>query len=91
MGRIVITREPFLASFGQRNDSILFRRLGNSATPARMEKIANAKEELYRLLIRREGISPLPGVADWVHRLHKERWLQAVASLLPTRQYRCGA
>ena len=80
---VVIKREQFLASFGQRNDSILSQWLGNTATPARMEKIANAKEKLYRQLIRRDGIPPLPGVADWVHRLHKEGWLQAVASAAP--------
>lgn len=80
---IVITREQFLASFGQRNDAILSRWLGNTATPALIGKIGKAKEELYRHLIRRDGISPLPGVADWVHRLHKEGWLQAVASAAP--------
>ena len=80
---IGITREQFLSSFGQRNDSILSRWLGNTVTPARIERIANAKEELYRHLIRRDRISPLPGVEDWVHRLHKEGWLQAVASAAP--------
>ena len=62
---IVITREQFLASFGQRNDSILPRWLGSAASPERMVEFANAKEELYRHLIRRNGISPLPGVAHW--------------------------
>lgn len=80
---INITREQFLASFGQRNDSILPRWLGVSATPERMARISNAKEELYRHLVRRNGISPLPGVAHWVHRLHKEGWLQAIASAAP--------
>ena len=80
---ISITREQFLSSFGQRNDSILPQWLGTAATPERIEKIGNAKEELYRHLIRRDGISPLPGVADWIRRLHKQGWLQAVASAAP--------
>jgi beta-phosphoglucomutase family hydrolase len=80
---IAITRGQFLASFGQRNDSIVPRWLGTAATPERIEKIANAKEELYRQLVRRDGISPLPGVAHWLHRLHKEGWLQAIASAAP--------
>ncbi len=80
---IVITREQFLSSFGQRNDSILSRWLGAAATPERMERIANAKEELYRRLIRENGISPLPGVANWVRQLHEQGWLQAVASSAP--------
>ena len=80
---IFITHAQFLSSFGQRNDSILRRWLGATATPERMERIANAKEELYRRRLRRNGISPLPGVANWLHRLHKEGWLQAIASAAP--------
>jgi len=80
---IAITHEQFLASFGQRNDSIIPRWLGAASTPERIERIADAKEELYRDLIRKNGISPLPGVATWVHRLHQQGWLQAVASSAP--------
>jgi HAD superfamily hydrolase (TIGR01509 family) len=80
---IPITREQFLASFGQRNDSIIPRWLGAASTPERIERIGNAKEELYRQLVRRDGISPLPGVADWLRRLHHEGWLQAIASAAP--------
>ena len=80
---IGITREQFLSSFGQRNDSIIPRWLGTAATPERIKRISKAKEELYRYLLRRHGISPLPGVANWVHRLHKEGWLQAIASAAP--------
>jgi beta-phosphoglucomutase family hydrolase len=80
---ITITNEQFLSSFGQRNDSILPQWLGAAASPERMARIANAKEELYRHLVRKNGISPLPGVADWVRQLHKDGWLQAVASAAP--------
>jgi beta-phosphoglucomutase family hydrolase len=80
---ITITREQFLSSFGQRNDSIIPRWLGAATTPERIERIATAKEGLYRHLVRSEGISPLPGVAHWLHYLHKEGWLQAIASAAP--------
>src|SRR5262245_62014343 len=80
---ITITREQFLSSFGQRNDSIIPRWLGTAATPERIERISNAKEERYRYLLRQHGISALPGVANWVQRLHKEGWLQAIASAAP--------
>ncbi len=80
---VTITREQFLASFGQRNDSILPRWLGAAATPERIQNIANAKEELYRGLIRKYGIAPLPGVERWVHRLHEAGWKQAIASAAP--------
>jgi HAD superfamily hydrolase (TIGR01509 family) len=78
-----ITREQFLASFGQRNDSILSGWLCAAATPELIGRIGNAKEELYRELIRRHGMLSLPGVADWVRRLHEQRWAQAIASSAP--------
>src|SRR6266404_2641096 len=80
---IFITHRQFVSSFGQRNDSILPQWLGAGATPERMERIADAKEDLYRRRVRRNGISPLPGVADWLRRLHQEGWLQAIASAAP--------
>jgi beta-phosphoglucomutase family hydrolase len=80
---ISITHEQFLSSFGQRNDSILPRWLGASATAERIDKIANAKEDLYRGLIRRYGIAPLPGVERWVHQLREDGWEQTIASAAP--------
>jgi HAD superfamily hydrolase (TIGR01509 family) len=80
---ITITREQFLASFGQRNDSILPQWLGPSAVPERVARIAEAKEITYRNLVRRYGISPLPGVAKWLHWLCREGWRQAIASAAP--------
>ncbi len=80
---IFITHRQFVSSFGQRNDSILSEWLGVGTTPERMERIADAKEDLYRRRVRRNGISPLPGVADWLRRLHQEGWLQAIASAAP--------
>jgi beta-phosphoglucomutase len=80
---IAITREQFLSSFGQRNDSIIPRWLGAAATPESIERISKAKEELYRQLVRRDGMSPEPGVATWLHRLHNEGWQQAIASAAP--------
>jgi HAD superfamily hydrolase (TIGR01509 family) len=80
---VTLTHEQFPSSFGQRNDSIIPRWLGPSTTPAHITKIGNAKEELHRDLVRKKGISTLPGVANWVKRLHKEGWLQAIASAAP--------
>jgi len=80
---IPITHEQFLSSFGQRNDSILPQWLGAASTPERIAKLSSAKEELYRHLVRKDGILPLPGVASWVHRLHERGWLQAIASAAP--------
>lgn len=78
-----LTREQFLASFGQRNDSILREWLGPGATPEAIRRIGDAKEACYRRLVRELGLSPAPGAAEWVQRLHKESWAQAVASSAP--------
>jgi HAD superfamily hydrolase (TIGR01509 family) len=80
---IPITHEQFLSSFGQRDDSIIPRWLGAASTPERVARIAKVKEELYRQLIRKHGVEPLPGVASWIHRLHEQGWLQAIASAAP--------
>ncbi len=80
---VSVTREQFLSTFGQRNDSIIPKWLGSAATPERIERIAQAKEQLYRQLLRRDGIAPEPGVATWLHRLHQHGWLQAIASAAP--------
>jgi beta-phosphoglucomutase len=80
---IVITREQFLSTFGQRNDSIIPVWLGSAASAERIARIGEAKEELYRDLVQRVGIAPEPGVAAWLDRLHKDGWQQAVASAAP--------
>ena len=80
---IAISHKDFLASFGRRNDAILSQWLGSAATVERIERVGNAKEERYRDLVRRKGMPPLPGVAQWLRRLHAEGWLQAIASAAP--------
>ena len=78
-----VTREQFLSTFGQRNDSILSDWLGAEGSPERVSRISSAKEELYRKLVRTNGIRPLPGVRTWLRRLYERGWLQAVASAAP--------
>jgi len=80
---IPITRDQFVLTFGQRNDSILPRWLGAEAAADRMQRVGDAKEELYRRLVRESGLAPLPGAAEWVRRLQQENWRQAVASSAP--------
>jgi HAD superfamily hydrolase (TIGR01509 family) len=80
---IALTESQFASSFGQRNDAILTNWLGAAATPDRIREIGDAKEALYRTLMEREGIVPLPGAAEWVRRLHADGWRQAIASSAP--------
>ena len=69
---IAISRKVLPWSFGQRNDTILREWLGAAATAERIEQIGSAKEELYRELVRKNGMQALPGVAVWIHSLHEE-------------------
>jgi beta-phosphoglucomutase len=80
---VPITHDHFLATFGQRNDAILPHWLGADAPVERIVRVGDAKESLYRDLLRQGGITPLPGAAEWVSRLHAEGWPQAIASSAP--------
>ena len=82
---VSITREQFLATFGQRNDSFVPQWLGSGATPERVRRIGEAKESCYRRLVRQGGLAPAPGAAQWVKRLQQEGWAQAIASSAPRR------
>jgi beta-phosphoglucomutase family hydrolase len=83
-----IAYEEFLESFGQRNDSILRRWMGERIRPENIARIGDAKEALYRELARTEGLAPLPGAAEWVARLHESGWRQAIASSAPAENVR---
>ena len=78
-----ITYEQFLATFGQRNDSILRQWLGEKATSELIQRIGDAKEALYRQHVRQQGIRLLPGAWEWLHLLHRKGWGQAIASAAP--------
>ena len=80
---VPISHDQFVVTFGQRNDSILPRWLGVDATPDRIQRVGDAKEELYRRLVHESGLAPVPGAAEWVRRLQQENWRQAVASSAP--------
>jgi beta-phosphoglucomutase len=57
--------------------------MGKDATPERIQRLGDAKEERYREIVRRDGIAPLPGAAEWVARLKAAGWRQAIASSGP--------
>jgi len=80
---VSITEAQFLASFGQRNDTILMEWLGAGAGASQIQRVAEAKESFFREMVRNEGITPLLGAAEWVRRLHAEGWRQAIASSAP--------
>jgi HAD superfamily hydrolase (TIGR01509 family) len=85
---VEITYQQFLDSFGQKNDRILSTWCGAGITPETIARIGDAKETLYRQLAAIEGLTPLPGAALWVERLHHAGWRQAIASSAPAENVR---
>jgi HAD superfamily hydrolase (TIGR01509 family) len=80
---VELSREAFLASFGQRNDRILTAWFGPDADPARLVRIGEGKEAEYRRLAETHGLAPLPGAVDWLAALRRAGWRQAIASSAP--------
>lgn len=78
-----VTKEQFLASFGQRNDTILTGWLGGAAAPGLIRRIGDAKEAEYRRLVADEGIEFLPGAGEWMRALRRGGWREAIASAAP--------
>jgi len=79
---VQITYEQFLLSFGQRNDAILGAWLPG-APPERVVRLGDAKEACFRRLVAEGPLHPLPGAMEWITRLAKEGWRQAIASSAP--------
>ena len=83
-----LTYQQFLDSFGQKNDRILTSWLGARATPDVIRRVGDTKEALYRKFATVEGLTPLPGAAEWVRRLHRDGWRQAIGSSAPAENVR---
>ena len=82
---IEITYAQFVDSFGQKNDRIIRSWLGQQTTDDVIARIGDAKEEEYRRLALEKGVTALPGAIEWVERLRRDGWRQAIASSAPRR------
>ena len=78
-----LAHEQFIATFGQRNDTILRGWLGADLPVSEIDRIGGSKEALYRRFVRERGVRLLPGVERWLARLQAAGWRQAVASAAP--------
>jgi beta-phosphoglucomutase len=80
---VAITPEQFRASFGLRNDRILGGWLPDGTPVGIVQRLGDAKESEFRRLAAERGLTPLPGAAEWIARLHAAGWRQAIASSAP--------
>lgn len=78
-----LTREVFLSCFGMRNDAIIPMWLGAQVTPEDIDRIAAAKEICFRRLLEVLPLPLLPGVMEWLPRLHAQGWRQAIGTMAP--------
>lgn len=84
---LTVTYDHFVQAFGKKNELILRGWIGEDADPARVSRIADAKERRFRDLVRAHGLDPLPGVREWIARLAADGWQQAVATSAPAANY----
>ena len=56
----------FKRSFGRKNDEIIPQILGWPVSAPEIVRLGRRKEELYRHVLREQGIAPLPGVREFL-------------------------
>ncbi len=78
-----LTRETFLKTFGQRNDAILRSLLGPGLPDAEVSRIGDAKEQVFRDVIKDQGVRLLPGSGRLIDQAETYGWPQAVVSSAP--------
>src|SRR5262249_41458197 len=78
-----IAPDSFIRGFGMKSQQIIAEIHRWSHDPIEILPQTNRKEELYRELLAKTKIAPLPGVTDWLHQLRATAVPCAVASSTP--------
>lgn len=73
----------FKRGFGKKNAVIIPEILGWAADPAEVQALGDRKEVLYRELVARDGLTPLPGARDLLAALNDAGVPCAVGSSTP--------
>jgi len=85
-----LTEEEFTATFGQRNETILpLLGWAEATDAARIRRLGDRKEELYREILRAEGIEPLPGIPALLEALRAAGIPTAIGTSTPRENVRC--
>ncbi len=77
--------ETFLKTFGQRNDSILRSLLGAGLPDADVVRIGDAKEQVFRDVLKENGVQLLPGAGQLIDQAKAKGWPQAIVSSAPRK------
>ncbi|MCW1885281.1 HAD family phosphatase [Luteolibacter flavescens] len=85
-----LTRETFVSTFGQRNESILpFLGWAEEGDAAGIQLLGDRKESLYREILRADGIQPLPGVVALLEDLKANDIPCAIGTSTPRANVEC--
>jgi beta-phosphoglucomutase family hydrolase len=85
-----LTRETFVSTFGQRNESILpLLGWAKEGDHGHIQRLGDRKESLYRDILRAVGIEPLPGVVALLEELKKHGIPCAIGTSTPRANVEC--
>ena len=79
---LTMSREQFEQTFGMNNRNLLRAIFGARLSEEQVAEIGSRKEARYRELVRGR-VQALPGTREWLARLSREGWRQAIASSAP--------
>ena len=80
---LAFSPDQFKTSFGMRNERVISELLQWTQDPKQIERLSLKKESHFRALIKKKGISILPGVEPFLQTLHKHKVPCAVGSSTP--------
>ena len=85
-----LSHETFVSTFGQRNESILpFLGWAKEGELERIQQLGDRKEDLYREILRAEGIEPLAGVVALLEDLKANGIPCAIGTSTPRANVEC--
>jgi HAD superfamily hydrolase (TIGR01509 family) len=79
---LFLPADHFKKGFGKKNQ-VIIPALGWATDPVEVQRLSDRKEELYRELVRRDGIQPLPGVRELLRALGEAGIPRSVGSSTP--------
>ena len=77
------TRADFSKTFGKKNRDTVIYKLKDKASDDVINEIGQEKEEMFRALVTKEGLAPLPGAVPLIESLDQQGFQQALASSAP--------
>ena len=78
-----IAPDSFVRGFGMKSGQIIEKIHHWASDPTEIAHLADRKEAIYRELVAKGAIAPLPGVVEWLHQLNEAAVPCAVASSTP--------